>query len=48
MIQKLYGLNLRDDKIAADSRLKIWTSDSKSDAKFRDYLDAKGKEFLFI
>ena len=48
MIQKLYGLNLKDDQIAADSRLKIWTSDSKGDAKFRDYLDPKSKEFLSI
>ena len=48
MIQKLYGLNLKDDQIASDSRMKIWTKDSKVDSKFRDYLDPKSKEFLSI
>ena len=48
MIQKLYGLNLKDDQIASDSRMKIWTKDSKVDSKFRDYLDPKSKKFLPI
>ena len=48
MIQKLYGLNLKDDQIASDSRMKIWTKDSKVDSKFRDYLDPKSKEFISI
>ena len=48
MIQKLYGLNLKEDQIASDSRMKIWTKDSKVDSKFRDYLDPKSKEFLSI
>ena len=46
MIQKLYGLNLKDDQIASDSRMKIWTKDSKVESKFRDYLDPKSKEFI--